>query len=203
MEERVRDRDRTEAEEEIMRATYRALCEHGFADLTMQAIADEYGKTTAAIHYHYDTKDDLLVAFLRYLLDLFAEHVEEVETSDPGERLELLLDRLLANHDGYSDFAVAMLEMRAQAPYNDAIREQFRRNDEYVRDFLEAVVEDGIESGAFDDVDPADVSRSLMTIVDGARTRFAVFDDPDVLVEARRTADEYLEATIGVEFEST
>ncbi len=78
--------------EEIMRATYRALRTHGYADLTIKRIADEYGKSTAAIHYHYDTKEDLLAAFLDYILDQFKDAVHEVETTDPEQRLELLLE---------------------------------------------------------------------------------------------------------------
>ena len=55
--------ERTDAQEEIMSATYEALCEHGYAALTVERIASELGKSTAAIHYHYETKDELLVAF--------------------------------------------------------------------------------------------------------------------------------------------
>ncbi|MEF8974259.1 MAG: helix-turn-helix domain-containing protein, partial [Haloarcula sp.] len=41
--------------DDIMDATYRALCTHGYADLTMQDIADESDKSKAALHYHYDS----------------------------------------------------------------------------------------------------------------------------------------------------
>lgn len=53
----------SEVDEEIMEATYRALREHGYADLTIKRIAAEYGKSTAAVHYHYDTKEELLRRF--------------------------------------------------------------------------------------------------------------------------------------------
>ena len=67
------DRSFSDTDEEIMQATYRALSEHGYANLTIKRIAAEYGKSTAAIHYHYDTKDDLLAAFLDFLLDRFTD----------------------------------------------------------------------------------------------------------------------------------
>ncbi|GGM62613.1 AcrR family transcriptional regulator [Halarchaeum rubridurum] len=187
------DRERTDVEEAIMEATYRALREHGYADLTMRAIAEEYGKTTAAIHYHYDTKDDLLVAFLAYLLDKFLDHVREIETDDPEDRLGDLLDGLLIEREDDYDLICALLEMRAQAPYHDAIREQLVRNDEYIRDVFRAVIADGIERGVFrDDVDPDTVASALITIVKGARTRYVVLADPDVLRVARDVADAYV-----------
>jgi len=64
------------AEEEIMEATYRALLRHGYADLSISRIADELDKSKAAIYYHYDTKDDLLVAFLEFAVDRFEETIE-------------------------------------------------------------------------------------------------------------------------------
>lgn len=187
---------RSDADEEIMQATYRALREHGYADLTMQRIAAEYGKTTAAIHYHFDTKDDLLVAFLDYLLDRFQAAARDVDTDDPRERLDALLDNLLVVPQDHHDLLVAMLEMRSQAPYTDAFSERFQQNDSSIRRMLVDVLLDGIEAGAFRDVDPDHAARALMTVVDGGRTRAVVHGDTDALAAARRTAAEYVAAVL-------
>jgi len=186
----------SETDEEIMRATYRALREHGYADLTIKRIAAEYGKSTAAVHYHYDTKEALLVAFLDYILNRFVASIREVETTDPEQRLTLLLDRLLLAPQENPDLSVALLEMRSQAPYNAAFAERFRQNDEHVRYLVKAVINHGIDEGVFADVDADRVTRSLMTIVDGARTRSVVFDDIDEYERARLTAEEYVDAAL-------
>ena len=190
------ERDSSDPDEEIMRATSRALREHGYADLTIQRIADEYGKSTAAVHYHYDTKDELLAAYLDYLLDQFVDAVRDVETTDPEERMDLLLDKLLVGPTEYQDLLVAMLEMRSQAPYKSAFRERFRQNDEYLRYMLKAVINHGIDEGVFRDVDAAQSARALMTIVDGARTRAVVLDDGEALTTAREAAREYVESVL-------
>ncbi|HET7323460.1 MAG TPA: helix-turn-helix domain-containing protein, partial [Halococcus sp.] len=65
----------TDTTDELMHATYRALCKHGYANLTMQDIADESTKSKAALHYHYDTKQDLLLAFLSFLYERFEERL--------------------------------------------------------------------------------------------------------------------------------
>ncbi|MDT3437720.1 TetR/AcrR family transcriptional regulator [Haloarcula sp. 1CSR25-25] len=190
------DRTFSEPDEAIMEATYRALREHGYADLTIQRIADEYGKSTAAVHYYYDTKDELLAAFLDYLLERFVDSIQDVETTDPEERLEVLLDELLIKPQENPDLSVALLEMRSQAPYKETFSERFKQNDEYIRYMLKAVVNHGIDEGVFNDVDADHVTRSLMTIVDGARTRAVVLDDSDGLETARRTAREYVDAML-------
>ena len=186
----------SETDEEIMGATYRALREHGYADLTIKRIAAEYGKSTAAIHYHYDTKEELLAAFLDYILNRFVASIREVETTDPEQRLTVLLDRLLVAPQENPDLSVALLEMRSQAPYNEAFAERFQQNDEYVRYLVKAVINHGIDEGVFAEVDADRVTRSLMTIVDGARTRSVVFDDVGEYERARATAEEYVDATL-------
>jgi AcrR family transcriptional regulator len=189
--------DSTRSEREaIMRATYRALRKHGYANLTMKRIAEEYGKSTAAIHYHYDTKDELLAAFLDHLLGRFKDTVHEVEITDPERRLEALLDQLLVEPDDHRDLLIAMLEMRSQAPYNEAFSERFRQSDAYVRYVLETVIEQGIASGVFEPVDADHVAEALMTIVVGAQTRDAALDEPGAFETARRMADEYLSALL-------
>ncbi|MCD2201532.1 TetR family transcriptional regulator [Halobacterium sp. KA-4] len=193
------NRTAADPNEEIMRATYRALQEHGYADLTIKRIAEEYGKSTAAIHYHYDTKDDLLAAFLDYILDQFQNTVHEVETTDPEQRLDLLLDKLLVDAQDHLDLLVAMLEMRSQAPYKEAFRERFQQNDEYVRYMLSTVIDQGIQDGVFNDVDAEHAARALMTIVDGGRTRAVVFNEEASLATARQTAEEYVTAVLAVD----
>ena len=190
------DRTFSNQTEEIMQATYRALREHGYADLTIQRIADEYGKSTAAVHYYYDTKDDLLAAFLDYLLERFVDSIHDVETTDPEARLDLLLDELLVKPQENPDLSVALLEMRSQAPYKEAFSDRFRQNDEYIRYMLKAVINHGIDEGVFDDVDADHATRSLLTIIDGARTRAVMLDDTEELETARQTASEYADAML-------
>lgn len=190
------ERTSSDPDEEIMRATYRALQEHGYADLTIKRIAEEYGKSTAAVHYHYDTKDDLLAAFLDYILDQFVQTIHDVETTDPEQRLKLLLDKLLVNPQDHHDMLIAMLEMRSQAPYKEAFAVRFQQNDEYVRYMLKSLIDHGISEGVFTDVDSKHVARALMTIVDGSRARAVVLDETDSLPTARRAADEYVNAVL-------
>ncbi|SEH67436.1 DNA-binding transcriptional regulator, AcrR family [Halopenitus malekzadehii] len=195
------ERTSSDSNEEIMRATYRVLQEHGYADLTIKRIADEYGKSTAAVHYHYDTKDDLLVAFLDYILERFVNTIHEVETTDPEQRLNLLLDKLLVAPEDHRDLLIAVLEMRSQAPYKEAFGKRFQQNDEYVRYMLKTVMDHGIQEDVFHDVDTEHTARALMTIVDGARARAVVLDETDTLATARQTADEYVNAVLKPEID--
>jgi len=178
-----------ELDDEFMGATYRALCRHGFAALTMQDIADESEKSKAALHYHYDTKHDLLVAFLEYLSEQFAARVNAIDHEDPAERLLALRDAVLDPPEPRDDreFRTAMLELRAQAPYDDDYRERLVEFDRHLRERVRETVAEGVERGVFRaDADPEATAAFVVTVVSGAHTRRVTFDSADCPVGAAR-----------------
>jgi len=185
-----------ESTEDIMSATYRALCAHGYADLTMQRIADESDRSKAALHYHYDTKEELLRSFLDYLLDDFESRLA-CESADPRDRLDTFLEAVFgpAEADDRGDFAVALLEIKAQAPYSESYRDRLRALDERMRETVAAAVRDGVEAGDFEAVDPDDVARFTVTAINGAHVREVTFDES--AAEARRLVEAYLDETLG------
>ncbi|RQH01283.1 TetR/AcrR family transcriptional regulator [Natrarchaeobius oligotrophus] len=168
------DGEDVDTQEAIMRATYSALCKHGYANLTMQAIADEFDKTKGVIHYHYDTKEALLVAFLEYLLDAFNRNIAVDEDEAPDERLLTLFETLLFGPPERGEFdhwelMIALLEIRTEAPYDEEFRRQLTHNYETVEATLVAIVEDGVERGLFRDVDPELAATLFLTCLNGAR----------------------------------
>ncbi|MDS0299695.1 TetR family transcriptional regulator C-terminal domain-containing protein [Halogeometricum sp. S1BR25-6] len=179
----------------MMEATYRALCANGFASLTMQDIADEADKSTSLLHYHYDTKQDLLVAFLRYLIARFEERFEDTENKDPEERLRDFVSRMVPDEDGeddYDRFGLAIMELRMQAPYEDAYREQLRTNEAVIRSRLADVVRDGIEEGVFREVDPDRTARLIFDALDGARSERVTVGADEAPAEVAAALDEFV-----------
>ncbi|GAA0449245.1 TetR/AcrR family transcriptional regulator [Halococcus dombrowskii] len=183
----------TDTREEIMEATYRALCEHGYANLTMQAIADEFEKTKAVLHYHYDTKDELLAAFLEHLLDRFTSRLD-VDSDDPNARLDALVDELLLGLDDESgedrEFHTALLELRAQAPHNAAFREQLAANYDLLLDMLTTIIDDGIEQGVFHDVDAERLAALIMATMLGGRVHQITLDREAIALDVREVLED-------------
>ncbi|KAB1189229.1 MULTISPECIES: TetR/AcrR family transcriptional regulator [Haloferax] len=165
-----------------MEATYRALCADGYADLTMQRIADEAGKSKSLLHYHYGTKRELLVAFLAYLLDRFEAKVEATEGDAPEERLRFILDKMVPDEDDegdYDRFGLALTELRIQAPHDEAYREQIAQNEVAIRERFADVIRDGIEQGVFRDVDADRTATLLFAALDGARLQRVIVSGAD------------------------
>jgi len=182
--------------DDIMCATYRALCRHGYADLTMQDIADEWAKSKAALHYHYDTKRGLLLAFLDHLFESYTERVADPVEGTPHERLRTLLAAALdpPRADATRELRTALFEVKAQAPHDDAFRERLERFDRYLQAEIRGVVGAGVESGAFRaDADPDEIATLLVTLVNGAHSRRIVLGNDAGVPEAIRSfVDDHL-----------
>jgi len=176
-----------------MEATFRALSEHGYADLTVQAIADEFEKSKSLIHYHYDSKADLMVAFLAYLLDGFVEGVEGGASDDPLDRLRRMAEMVVVGLDGGAeDLHTALLGLRAQAPFDEDLRGQLVENDRLIRDLIADIVREGIESGQFREVDPERYAALFRSAVEGAQSHEIILGDDAPTDEAMAGIEEYL-----------
>lgn len=167
------------AHTEIMDATYQALCKYGYASVTMEKIATESGKSKGLLHYHFDSKDDLLAAFLEYLLARFEQDIESIDGT-PDEQLDEFINRFVVDSgsDDRQALHLALLELRTDAPFNDRYREQLARNDKIVRETIANIIRDGIDQGVFrSDADPETIARLVLASIDGARTRELTIGD--------------------------
>lgn len=178
-----------ESANKLLTATHRALCRHGYADLTLRQTAAESDRSKAALHYH--SKEELFDALLDHLFEQYAEDVYSVDGTTGREQLHSLLEVLLEDGSGAGpDFGTALLEVRAQAPYDETIRRQLRRFDELLVDRIQELIADGVERGEFDGrADPGRAAACLVTLVEEVRVR-GVVADPD---ECTRAVAEYVE----------
>lgn len=178
----------------IMRATYLALCKHGYADLTIQRIADEFPKSKSLLYHHYDGKDDLLLDFLGFMLEQQKERIPAKQSSgSPRDHLNAIFDRIFVTPipDDYRDFSRAMVELRAQAAHDEKYRNHFTRSDEFFRGLLTRVIQSGIDEGTFHDVDAEEVAEFLLLTITGAMTK-RVTTNNDAIETARNELDAYV-----------
>lgn len=186
--------------EEIMRATYLALCEYGYADLTIQRIGEVFPKSQSLIYHHYDSKDELLLELLEFVLDRYETTLPSVETDDAEDRLRALLDHALAPTipTERERFIAAMVELRAQATHDDRYRDHFTRHDRFFRDRIADIVASGVDDGVFSPVNADAVATFLVSTITGTMTRQVTTEGVDV-GGLREQADSYVEKTLLLE----
>jgi AcrR family transcriptional regulator len=190
--------DWSPAEEEIMRATYRALLEHGYAGLSVSRIAEELDKSKASIYYHYDSKDELLAAFLEFAADQFESSIGTETGEDPREDLEHVIEKLLPLRPDEKQRQIqsVVLGLRAQAVTNETVRAQFTALDNRLAAAIREVIECGIGEGAFRDVDADRVAEHILATINGAMFGRATTDRDTAVAAVRVSLSSYLDSEL-------
>jgi len=194
-------------EDEIRWAAFEVLVEEGFDSFTTQAVADRADVSQSLVHYYYDTKADLVFSMFSHGLDRLAGEIEaRADADDPRERL-LALARYTLNDESSEEsaevveFSRMLLEVEAQAPYDERLRETVAYNTGFLRDYVVDAVEEGIESGQFRPVDPEPFAAVYLGAMRSGRNLRAIFASDDrvdpVLTGLEAVVDGYLVAEDG------
>lgn len=158
---------------EIMAATQRAIAKHGITDLSTQKIADEWGRSQPLLHYYYETKEELIVAYIDHLRASSNEAYEARASQTPLNRVWWMTQRDFdpADIDDQTSVSTALLELHAKAPHSEPYREALNRYEDDAREFLVTALQDGIERGTFREVDPEETATFLLSVLDGENLR--------------------------------
>lgn len=165
--------------ESLMDATYRALAEDGYADLTLRTIAAEFDGSRSLIHYYYESKDDLLAAFLGSLLDEFEGEIDD--DAPPRDRFDSLIDWVAYGPEDRPEYHRVLFELRAQAPHSPELAAQLRANVRRIRTALETAIADAVETGELPPRDPEATALLVLTAIDSARTTDYALGTDDTL----------------------
>jgi AcrR family transcriptional regulator len=176
---------------QIAQAVLRVLASHGFAGLTMRAVAAELDATTGVVTHYFATKDELR----RFALDVLARSVDERErrVGAPGMAglralalgmLPLSAASARANRIWISSWDVVL----AAPPLTAAFAETYAHS----RARLERAVRVAQEVGDLGDGDAAELAASLHAFTLGLAVQAVL--DPNAFPPARQIAltDAYL-----------
>lgn len=167
--------DRDDVKRELLEATGNAIAEYGVSNVTTQKIADEWGRSQSLVHYYYETKADLVVAYIEHLHDGISREYAEYTGNSPLERLERAV---VWDHcdDESRSASLALFDLHGNAPFNERYQKALNDLEDEARDFLETAIRDGIEAGTFRNVSPAEVATLLLSAHDGGILRTATLD---------------------------
>lgn len=188
-----------ETKRDIVVAVQRALAEHGYEGLTTKKVAAEASVSEAGLYYHYDSKDDLVVAFLEWAVERDSERLGVAADADPVTRLYALCAALLGDPDDEVDRGtnVAMMELLSHAPYNERFHDLLAAYERRVQGTLADVLREGAEAGVFrEDVDPESTAAYLLVTTDGTAGAVMALGLTDVGAGVRERLFDYLDRVV-------
>jgi AcrR family transcriptional regulator len=154
--------------QQILDATHRVTLERGLRDVRISDVAAELGVSTGLIHYHFDTRDELLEAMLRETAAAEVAAVRRALASlaTPEARLTRLIDEYLPSLRRDPSW-VLWIDVWGEALRDANIRRISEDLDGAWVGILAEVIADGVERGAFDCPDPVETAWRLSALLDG------------------------------------
>lgn len=125
-----RKRIRDIRHEEFIEATIIAVHKRGYAVVTMAEIAREAGSSAASINYYFGSKEGLMEATMRHLLNLLKSSMIRLyaQAETPKERLLAVMDANFADDLFTVEKCSIWMQFWANAPYSKRLSRIHRIN---------------------------------------------------------------------------
>lgn len=137
-----RPSNRRERRAQILAAFARVVAAHGYAGATIPQVAEQAGLAPGLIHYHFESKQELLLELLRHLQGVVDARLQErAARTDAWRELDAFIDAHLSR-EGEDRLAVACWQvLGAEAlrdpelgrAYRRVVRGQLRRLEGILR----------------------------------------------------------------------
>jgi AcrR family transcriptional regulator len=192
--------DSLDTRSRILEAAAQCIADEGIAAVRMAGIARAAGVSTALLHYHFATKDQLFESVLRYSYES-STVLDQAALRGAGrpaaERLAVYLDRCLPSDPElvrdwllWQELGLMCLRQPQLAAVNADLYQATHEN-------LAAIIREGIAEGSFRDCDADQVAQAAVALCDGLGNRVLSDDPRTTLADARLIVATAVGALVG------
>ncbi len=161
----------------ICAAACHAFAARGLSATRIADIAQAAGVSNAIVHYYFKSKDEILLAALRWASDQTDGRLRALrdETVDPCELLRHSLELAVPTEGVLRDEYLLWLEVYARLRVHPELLPECVAMSARWTEFLRQVFEDGDRTGVFRAAaPPAELAERFVAIIDGLSYRAAV-----------------------------
>ncbi|MFJ9638911.1 TetR family transcriptional regulator C-terminal domain-containing protein [Streptomyces sp. NPDC101178] len=154
---------------QIVRETVRLIAERGFHAVRVADIATACRTSTAAIHYHFPGRDELLEAAVRWCMDEDTRRRAAATEGavHAGDELRRLLELQTPRTDQQRRQWCVWLDLWAEAARSTSVGQLHREYYRQWRTTVAEVIRRGVGQGVFRPVDPDHAALTLTALIDG------------------------------------
>lgn len=161
----------------ILDATLNTLAKNKISGTRMHLIAAEAGTSQSNLHYHYPTKNDLLLAALDKIQKYFSQKRTasvDFDRKSSGQNLHALFEEKQDDILHHPDIDCIQFDYWVQGTVNPAIREKFRQSFDIWRADIQKVLAACQADGEELDMDA--FAHLMVSILMGASMQYLIDD---------------------------
>jgi AcrR family transcriptional regulator len=162
------DPRRPERLEQILEAACRAILDRGFPATRIADVASAANVSTGTVHYYFSTRDEVLVAALKWASTRLFARIDEPGDEPASRRLAHLLAVAVPYPGPARDEYILWIELWLRVLHQPELLPQCEAISEQWHGYFHDIVRRGAESGQFAPAaDPAEVAERLVAFIDG------------------------------------
>ena len=149
----------------------RVMARKGYEGASIADVAQEAELTPGLVHYHFESKLEILLELVRVLQ---AQHLSELGErvsaagDDARAQLDALIDYLLAHgRDKNQDALFCWITLAGEALSKEPVREEYERTLDQIHRRIREVIELGEAQGVFTTDQTDGASAALLALVQG------------------------------------
>ncbi len=161
----------------ICEAACRVMAEKGLSDTRISDIAASAGLSSASVHYHFRSKDEVLLAAFRWACEQSNQALQRLvaEPLEPVEHVHRLAMLCIPAGGTARDEYVLWLEVWARVRNHPDFLEESMRMSRIWYEGARAILESGVKAGSFVPVAPLDeVCRRFLALSESLSYRATV-----------------------------
>jgi TetR/AcrR family fatty acid metabolism transcriptional regulator len=158
----------------LIRSAYKIMGKKGLSHLSLQDVANEAGVSKAILPYYFESKENLILLTMRWVLARVAqrirEAIDEVETAEA--KVSAMIDAIFVSPESNRRFYLVFFDFLGYAARNDRFADVGATFHEICNGLYAEVVRLGQEEGVFNDTDAREAASVVRALVDGLFTQW-------------------------------
>ncbi|EIL85490.1 TetR/AcrR family transcriptional regulator [Bacillus altitudinis] len=151
--------------QQILDVSTKLFQEKGFEKTSLQDIIHELNMSKGAIYHHFKSKDEILRGVMdrqfRYATEKLEELIEHTEAAHAKEKLQLILEQLVADPQSHSIDGILVDQMKNPQFVIEGMKTGV--NQDALR--IKQLIIEGIEDGSMETAFPGEVAEVFLLLV--------------------------------------
>lgn len=158
----------------LVRSAYKVMGEKGLNHLSLQDVADEAGVSKAILPYYFESKENLTLLAMRWVLARVAERIreaiDEVETAE--EKVAAMVDVIFVSPESNRRFYLVFFDFLCYAARNERFADVSATFHEICNGLYAEVIRVGQQEGVFREGEASEAATVVRALVDGLFTQW-------------------------------
>ena len=158
----------------LIRSAYKVMGEKGLGRLSLQDVADDAGVSKAILPYYFESKENLILLTMRWVLARVAQRIREAigRADNAKAKVSAMIDAIFVSGESNRRFYLVFFDFLGYAARNDRFADVGATFHEICNGLYAEVVRVGQDEGVFNDTDAREAATVVRALVDGLFTQW-------------------------------